>query len=368
VTPHQHRLRSVHAVLPDGVDDPRRPSGGNVYDRRVLDGLVDLGWEVHEHLVPTPWPRVDPSARGLLESVLGDCPDGALVLVDGLVVSAGPDVVAAAGARLRLVVLSHMPLGYADPAAAPGERAAMAHASGVVATSRWTRDWLAAQHGVPAERMHVAVPGVEPAATAPGTGRGGGLLCVAAVTPGKGHDVLLAALRGVADLPWRCTCVGALDVDPGFAVRLRRALDESGLSDRLTFTGPLTAEALDREYAGADVVVLPSRAETYGMVLAEALAHGLPVVTTDVGGVAEALGPGGDEDRPGLLVPVGDAGALADALRAWLSEPALRERLRRSAALRRGSLSGWPDAARAVSDALSAVLSEPPRRPIRMGR
>ena len=361
-------MSTVHAVLPGGVDDPRRPSGGNVYDRRVLDALRDLGWEVREHLVPTPWPGVDPAARGLLESVLGDCPDGALVLVDGLVVSAGPEVLAAAGARLRLVVLSHLPLGHADPAAAPGERAVMAQASGVVATSRWTRDWLVAHTGVPARRMHVAVPGVDPAAIAPGTEAGHELLCVAAVTPGKGHDVLLAALRGVCDLPWRCTCVGALDVDPPFAAGLQQAVAEHGLGDRLRFTGPLTGDALDRAYGAADVLVLPSRAETYGMVLAEALAHGLPVVCTDVGGVAEALGPGGDEDRPGLLVPGGDAVALADALRAWLSEPALRGRLRGSARRRRGSLAGWPEAARALSEALSAVRSEPPRRPIRMGR
>ena len=358
----------LHAVLPDSVDDPRRPSGGNVYDRRVLDGLRDLGWEVHEHLVPTPWPRVDPAARGLLDSIVSGCPDGALLLVDGLVVSAGPEVLAAAGARLRLVVLSHMPLGHADDAAAAGERAVLAHASGVVATSRWTRDWLAEHHGVPEQRVRVAVPGVDPAPTAVGTKDGGGLLCVAAVTPGKGHDVLLRALEGVSDLTWRCTCVGALDVDPEYADGLRRAAEDRSLGDRLTFTGPLTGEALDRAYAAADVLVLTSRGETYGMVIAEALARGLPVVCTEVGGVAEVFGPGGDRDRPGLLVPVGDAVALADALRAWLSEPPLRTRLRRSARRRRDSLPGWPDAARVLSEALSAVRSEPPRRPIRMGK
>jgi glycosyltransferase involved in cell wall biosynthesis len=361
-------MRTVHAVLPDGVDDPRRPSGGNVYDRRALDGLRDLGWEVHEHLVPTPWPRVDPTARGRLRSILADCPDGALVLIDGLVVSAAPEVLAAAGARLRLVVLSHMPLGHANPAVAPAERTVLASAASVVATSRWTRDWLTAHQGVPAERIRVAVPGVDAAPTAPGTDAGGALLCVAAVTPGKGHDVLLTALEGVSDLSWSCTCVGALDVDPGFAVGVRRAVGQGGLDDRVTFTGPLTGEPLDRAYAAADVLVLPSRAETYGMVLAEALARGLPVVCTDVGGVAEVLGPGGDPDRPGLLVPVGDDAALADALRTWLSDPPLRVRLRRSALRRRESLPGWPDAARVLAEALSAGLSEPPRRPIRMGK
>jgi glycosyltransferase involved in cell wall biosynthesis len=310
---------------------------------------------------------VDPAARDTLESVLRDRPEGTPTLVDGLVLSAGSEVVAAAADRLRLVVLSHMPLGHADPAASPGEGAALARAAGVVATSQWTRDWLLAAYGLPAERVHVVEPGVTPAPVAPGTVAGGELLCVAAVTPGKGHDLLVAALADVAEPAWRCTCVGAVDVDPGFAAEVRRAADEHGLGDRIAFPGPLVAADLERAYAAADVLVLPSRAETYGMVVTEALAHGLPVLTADVGGVAEALGRGSDGTRPGLLVPAGDAGALARALRDWLGEPGLRERLRRAARDRRVSLTGWHEASGTLSEVLSTILSEPPGRPIRMG-
>jgi glycosyltransferase involved in cell wall biosynthesis len=127
------------------------------------------------------------------------------------------------------------------------------------------------------------------------------------------------------------------------------------------------AADLERAYAVADVLVLPSRAETYGMVVTEALAHGLPVLTADVGGVAEALGRGSDGTRPGLLVPAGDAAALAGALRDWLGDPGLRDRLRRAARDRRASLTGWQEAAGTLSEVLSTILSEPPGRPIRMG-
>ena len=359
-------MSTVHAVIPDGVDDPRRPSGGNVYDRHVLDGLRTLGWTVHEHPVPGPWPGAGPTTRVALGTTLRELPDDSLTLVDGLVVSAAPEVVAAAAARLRLVVLAHMPFGHADPPAAAGERMALAAAVGVVTTSRWTRDWLLSHYGLPAEVLHVVEPGVEPAAVAPGTSTGGELVCVAAVTPGKGHDVLLSALADVTDLGWRCTCVGALDLDPGFVSGLRRAVAASGLADRVRFTGPLVGADLDRAYDEADALVLASRGETYGMVVVEALARGLPVLATEVGGVPDALGSGTGGSGPGLLVPAGDVHALAEALRRWLTEPDLRDRLRRAATARRATLRAWPESAGALGRVLAEVLDEPPRRPVRM--
>jgi glycosyltransferase involved in cell wall biosynthesis len=105
-------------------------------------------------------------------------------------------------------------------------------------------------------------------------------------------------------------------------------------------------------YADTDLVVLPSRAETYGMVVTEALARAVPVLATDVGGVPEALGLDPEGGRPGLLVPPNDPGALARALRRWLTDPLLRERLRRSARRRRTTLTGWKETAHSVSAVL----------------
>lgn len=358
-------MTTVHAVLPDGVDDPRRPSGGNVYDRRVLDGLRDLGWEVREHLVPTPWPRRDDGA-GLLATTLAGLPEDALTLVDGLVLSAGAEAVAGAAERLRLVVLSHMPLGFVDPALAPAEGRVLGRAAGAVVTSGWTRDWLVGRYAVPLGRVRVVRPGVDPAPEVAGSAAGTRLLCVGAVTRGKGHDLLVAALAQVADLPWQCTCVGATDLDPGFARDVQRAVRERGLGSRVELVGPRTGDGLRSAYAAADVLVLASRAETYGMVLAEALARSLPVVTADVGGVREALGDG--PDLPGLLVPPEDPGALAGALREWLTDAHLRDRLRDRARDRRAALPTWRSSVRGLAAALSALRSEPPPGRIRTAR
>jgi glycosyltransferase involved in cell wall biosynthesis len=222
------------------------------------------------------------------------------------------------------------------------EGAVLRAAGRVVTTSGWTRDRLLARYGLLPAQVRVARPGVDRAPVAPGTGRGGALLCVAAVAPHKGHDVLLAALAAVADLPWHCACVGALDRDPAFVDGLRAHADGSGIRDRVTFTGPRVGTQLERTYAGADVLVLPSRGETYGMVVTEALARGLPVVASDVGGLPEALGRT-SAGRPGLLVPPGDSAALAAALRRWLVDADLRARLHQAARQRRSTLTGWDE-------------------------
>ena len=155
--------------------------------------------------------------------------------------------------------------------------------------------------------------------------------------------MLLDGLATATDLPWRCACVGSLDRDPAFADARAPPGSASGLARPGALRrGRAPAAELDRAYAAADLLVLASHAETYGMVVTEALARGLPVLATDVGGVPEALGHGEDGTRPGLLVPPGDPAALGAALRRWLGDAGLRERLRRAARERRASLRGWP--------------------------
>jgi glycosyltransferase involved in cell wall biosynthesis len=327
----------VHFVVPAGIDDPARPSGGNAYDRRVCRGLAAAGWTVRLH-----------------EDDLGDAlariPDNSIVLLDGLVALPAPGVVIPESRRLRLVALVHMPLGQDAPD--ERERAVLSACASVVTTSEWARTLLLDLYALPADRVHVAEPGVDSAELAPGTAAAGALLSVAAVIPGKGHDVLVDALAPLASLSWDCLCVGSLERDPAFVRQVRRRAADGGVERRVCFPGPQAGTELDRSYATADLLVFPSRAESYGMVVAEALARGLPVVAAEVGGVPEALGHGADGARPGVLVPPDDPAALGDALRAWLEDAELRRRLRRAARERRESLPDWSATISAVADVL----------------
>ena len=346
---------TLYAVVPQGIDDPTRPSGGNVYDRRVLRGLSALGHRVVELPVPGPWPSPGPGDLHELDTLLVGIPSGSLVLVDGLIASAAPAVLPRYAGRLRVVVLVHMPAGPDR-----GEQRVLASAAGVITTSGWSRDRLRDWYGL--RHVEVAVPGVDPVEISHGERPGGGtsLLCVAAVHPGKGHDLLLQALASLGDRAWTLTCVGSLDVDPTHVAALQTQVYARSWEHRVLFTGPLTGDALAATYAAADLLVLPSRSESYGMVVTEAMAHGLPVVACAVGGVPEALGTGGwGPALPGLLVPAEDPDGLALALSSWLDDPQLRTRLARAVARRRPRLRGWDD----TVDELHAVLERLGGRP-----
>jgi glycosyltransferase involved in cell wall biosynthesis len=329
---------TLHLVLPGDVDDAARPSGGNVYGARIRAGLPAAGLPVRAHAVDGPWPRPDAPALAALDTVLSGVPDGGGVLLDGLVACGAPAAVLPHARRLRLAVLVHQPLEH------DAETRVLRAAATVVATSRWTARRLRAVHGV---RAAVVAPGVDPAPPQPGAAAGTRLLCLGSVTRTKGQDLLVEALARIADRTWTARLAGSLDRDRAQVGAVRELLARHGLDRRVTLPGPLTGAALDAAWAGTDLLVLPSRAETYGMVLTEALARGIPVVATAVGGVPATLG----EPVPGLLAGP-DPDALAAAITRWLDEPALRADARAAAADRRPALTGWEVTCRCLAQVL----------------
>lgn len=342
-------------VVPGDIDDRSVPSGGNVYDRRMSTALG-----ANEVAVAGTWPTPDGTARRELANVLAGFDDDATVLIDGLVACGVPDVVAAQARRLRLVVLVHLPLadetGIEPDLAADldaRERQTLQAATMVIATSPWAARRVVSHHRLDPGRVHAVPPGTDPAPLALGTDCGSRLLCVAAVTRRKGQDRLVEALASVRDLPFSCELVGSLRRDSEFVLRLSTMIKEHGLADRVTLAGPKTGAELNAAYAAADLFVLPSRTETYGMVLTEALARGIPVLATNVSAIPETVGHAPDGTVPGILT-----WQFADSLRRFLTDEQLRDALRASAHARRATLTDWDTAALHLRDVL-AELEEP---------
>jgi glycosyltransferase involved in cell wall biosynthesis len=333
--------------------DYERATGGWVYNERLLDGLAHLGWRIHRLMLPTGFPNPSPDARTEAAATFRGIADGALVLVDQLCLGVLPDVAQAEAQRLRLVMIVHHPLALEDMRAreasrayAQSERDALRHVAAAVVTSPNTARILAADYAVDDNRIIVAPPGVDRAPAARG-GAGGvrtpNLLSVGAVVPRKDHGALIAALAGLRHLPWRLAIVGNTARATSHVARIRTAIAASGLSSRITLTGELSARALARRWRMADMYVAASRHEGYGMAIAEALARGLPVVTTRAGAVDQWIG-----HRGSVVVPGGNTAQLRAALARVLSQHTVRAELRRGAMARRRALPTWEATAQAV--------------------
>jgi glycosyltransferase involved in cell wall biosynthesis len=337
----------VHLIVPEGFDDPGKPSGGNIYDGRVCAGMAEAGWDVLVTTVAAAWPVPGPAARADLARIVSAIPDGATVLIDGLIASPAAAELLPHIGRIRMTVLLHMPLGT------DSEQVVLQAAKGVVATSEWTRQQVLTRYTIPAHRVHVAQPGVDKLAALPRPVRGH-LICVGALSRHKGQDLLIEALAELRDLTWHCELAGPVDRDPRFVEHLRALITRLDYGHRIRLTGILTGAALSHAYSTADLLVAPSRSESYGMTVTEALVHGLPVIATAVGGLPEALGFTADGTRPGELVPADDPAALAMALGNWLKDQRHRRRLRAAAQERRSTLRGWEQTAQDIAHALTA--------------
>jgi glycosyltransferase involved in cell wall biosynthesis len=351
---------SVTFVIPGDLETR---TGGYEYDRRIIAGLRALGWTVEVAPLAVGFPRPEAAARARAARAFAAIPDRAIVLVDGLALGALPDEIAPHARRLTIVALVHHPLAAEtglDPAVAvalrDSERRALALARTVVVTSRRTAEALAG-YGVPADRLVVVEPGTDTAPLAPGSDTAAALgyqlsaislLCVATVTPRKGHEILLRAVAALPARAWRLTCGGSLDRDPATVSRVRALMRELDIEDRVTLAGDLDAGRLAAEYHRADLFVLPTLYEGYGMAVAEALARGLPIVSTATGAIAELV-----RDGAGIVVAPGDAAAFGDALARVVTDDSLRATLAAGARRARARLPTWEAAAAAMARTLA---------------
>jgi glycosyltransferase involved in cell wall biosynthesis len=347
--------RRLRFAVPGDLD---QPTGGYRYDKRLIAELDALGWTV-THL---PWPGSFPLPTAadlrMAAADLAACPAGAVALIDGLAFGVMPDILAKEAGRLRLAALVHHPLALESglrpeerERLADLERRALGAARAVIVTSHATAATLAADYAVEPGRITVAEPGVDrPPRARPAHRRSGSirLLAVGSIVPRKGLDVLVDALSRIPDLAWTCAIAGSLTRAPETAAALGEQIRRLGLDPRITLMGEVDDPT--PLYNDADVFVLPSRYEGYGMVFAEAMAHGLPIVATNAGAIPEVVPP-----SAGILVPVDDAEALAVALGRVIVDADTRSRFAAGAQEAAMDLSSWPETAARVASALGRI-------------
>jgi len=344
-------------IVPGALD---QRTGGYLFDRRIVDGLRTMGHGVRVRELPGRFPLADATAHRAAAAVLEELADGSIAVIDGLALAAFTDSLPPQASRLRLVGFVHHPLALETglPLAtretlARTEARLLPRLRGVLCPSR-TTEWHLIELGVRAARIAVTPPGTDPAPKRP-TRREGPprLLTVGTVTPRKGHQLLIEALAALADRPWQLTCIGSLERSPETARALTQAIRQHRLQQRVTLAGEWPPERIAAAYAEADLFVLASYHEGYGMALAEALAQGLPIVATTAGAIAETV-----PAEAALLVPPGDRDQLSRALAQLLDNPALLARLAAGAAAAGAALPDWPSATQRWLAALERLTEE----------
>lgn len=330
-------------------------TGGYGYDRKVIEGLKAIGWEVKLLGLGDGFPAPSDTTLNRAGEALSALPDGSHVVIDGLAFGVLEGFALKEAERLRIVALVHHPLaletGLSDEEQRrfrERERKALSAARHVIVTSPMTARELVANYDVAAADITVALPGTEKASTVPSQNSVPHTLSVGTLSRRKGHDVLLSALKQVEDLPWTATIVGSKTLDPATSKALADQVDRLELGQRVELAGEVDEPRT--YFARADIFALASRYEGYGMVFAEALSHGLPIVACHAGAVPEVV-----PEEAGFLVPVDDVDAFSAALRRLLSNPDERSAKAEGARRAGATLPDWAETAKIISNALDKI-------------
>lgn len=330
--------------------DLRSPTGSYAYKRRVMERLPDFGVTVVHLPLPDSFPN--PTRKDISETMrlLSVREHPSVLVIDGSAFGAFTQEMVG-NLDGRVIALVHHPLFLETGLAharklelRASEKLALQRADHIIVTSRTTKRILMGQFELPSQKMTVAEPGTDPAGRATGTGSPLQILAVGALLPRKGYDVLIEALAKIADLDWRMTIAGALDRHKGAVDAVRDAISRHGLEERVNLAGKVVPATLERFYESADLFVSASFFEGYGMVIAEAMARGLPIVTASGGAAGETAG-----EAVALHFEAGNADQLAAALRRALTDKRLRDKLADAAWDAGRALPTWNETARRVA-------------------
>ncbi len=337
------------------VGDPSRLTGGYLYHAEVFARISRLGISMVQIVASGANPQVQ------REAAHGFCRQFDPRPFDIIVVDALAATVCAPGldrwrAQRPVVAMVHeLPSVASNADAASSAEAPLLRADVLIAVSAHGQAVLI-ERGVPAERIIIARPGanrlrLSPRTTTPPSGPVM-VLAVAQWIPRKGILTLVEAWTQLDQRNARLMLIGETDADPAYAAQVRAVIRTTPHAN-IEARGPVSDAKLVDMYHRTDIFALPTRYEGYGMVFAEAMIAGIPVIAGAVGPVPGIVGNGG------ILVPPDDVPALVQALDTMIGNPYQRQAYAVAARQRAANLPTWEVTTTAFTEALTRAVHRP---------
>lgn len=264
-------------------------TGGYIYNKYIVDGLLLKNYKVSVISLKGNFPHPTQEDLEKCDKILSNLTGDEFLIIDSLILGAIPDLIPKIKKTIITVGLIHLPIsiditGVKKPELSYAEKQAMELTNKLVVTSHFTKNILL-QSGLTIEKISVIEPGIEDYPVKNSyPEKPYNLLCIANYTRSKNHDLLIKSLNQLKEYSWEMNFYGNT-TDIEYFTEIKSLIKKFGLSNRIFLNGPLEREKISEVYLNSDLFILPSKFETYGMVLTEALAHGIPVITTSSGGI-----------------------------------------------------------------------------------
>ena len=273
----------LHLIISDEISSL---TGGYIYNNHIVEGLRRQGYSIKVHTLMNDFPFPSQESIKLCRNILISIPIGEVIIFDSLVFGVIPDLLKEIKPYHPIVALMHLPLMFGDfndeskMLLTALEFEAFNYANLIIVTSKFLKSKLQSI-GIDSDRIKVVIPGVSiyshktHYALKPSH-----LLYVANYTVNKSHNLLIEALSGLKHLDWTLHCYGNVETDSACFNSLSGLVNENFLQNRIMLCKSVHGKALSSVYSSADIFIHPSSFETYGMVLSEALSHGIPVIVS----------------------------------------------------------------------------------------
>jgi glycosyltransferase involved in cell wall biosynthesis len=316
-------------VLYGGLE---QKTGGTIYDRIVVEGLRSAGDDVTVVSIAEGATDLARTIRACAcEVVVGD------ELCFRELAVAFPEL----EGSVRRVLLVHHLTGWESETLLADEHRAIETCDAIIATSVATRERLIAE-GARAP-IDVVVPGADRLDSKGAHARTGdrplAFTFLGTVTPRKRVKELVRAFaRGVKDGDGTLAIVGSTTRDQTYVRDVVATIDAHGIAARVVMTGEVDDDGVKRALDDADVLVMPSSLEGWGIAATEAINAGVPVIAARAQGLVEALAP-----CPGATIFADEEHELATALERFATDASLRERMRDAARAAADRMPAWSD-------------------------